>query len=145
MILMDTDVCIELLRGNKKIIEKRKSIDAAVAVSFMTVAELLYGAEKSDKKEKNTSLLDIFLLTVNIINTDIEIFKEAMTFVSADEDEWWRQMLHLGWDSLIKKIEVDGFDQVEKLKEKMFQDLQPFKHSDGIHFEKEVFYISSVK
>ena len=49
MILMDTDICIELLRGNVNVIEKRLDHDEKVAISFMTVAELFYGAEKSNR------------------------------------------------------------------------------------------------
>ena len=48
MILLDTDICIELLRGNAKVIDKRQGYDEKVAISFMSVAELFYGAEKSD-------------------------------------------------------------------------------------------------
>ncbi len=75
----------------------------------------------------------------------LETFTESMTFVSTDEDEWWRQLLHLGWESLIKTIEQKGYNHLERLREGIFQDLQPYKHSDGIRFEKEVFFISAVK
>lgn len=75
MILLDTDVCIEILRGNKKVIEKRKENNDSIAISFMTAAELNYGAEKSDYREKNKILIEEFLLTVEIIESDIEIMK----------------------------------------------------------------------
>ena len=42
MILLDTDICIELLRGNAKVIDKRQGYDEKVAISFMSVAELFY-------------------------------------------------------------------------------------------------------
>jgi tRNA(fMet)-specific endonuclease VapC len=73
VILLDTDICIELLRGNYNVIERRRSYDEEVAISFMTVAELFYGAEKSNDKGKNTNLVEEFLLTVNIIHSDLEI------------------------------------------------------------------------
>lgn len=76
MILLDTDICIELLRGNRKVIEKRRDYDESVAVSFMAVAELFYGAEKSDNKNENTNLIEEFLLTVEIIHSDIDILKK---------------------------------------------------------------------
>jgi tRNA(fMet)-specific endonuclease VapC len=75
MILLDTDVCIEILRGNKKVIEKRKQYNEIICISFMTAAELFYGAEKSNNKENNYSLVEEFLLTVEIIESDIEIMK----------------------------------------------------------------------
>lgn len=76
MILLDTDICIELLRGNSKVIEKRRGYDEKVAVSFMTVAELFYGAEKSDNKNENTNLIEEFLLTVEIIPSDLDILSK---------------------------------------------------------------------
>lgn len=76
MILLDTDICIEILRGNKGIIEKYKTCDDRVAISFMSVGELYYGAEKSEYKEKNQNLIDEFLLSIDIINTDIQILKK---------------------------------------------------------------------
>ena len=76
MILLDTDICIELLRGNTEVIEKRRGYDEKVAVSFMSVAELYYGAEKSDHVSENNSLIEEFLLTVDIIHSDLEILKK---------------------------------------------------------------------
>lgn len=75
MILLDTDVCIELLRGNKKIIERRGKYDAEVGISFMTVAELYYGAESSSRKAENTGLIQQFFLTVTVIHTDYDILR----------------------------------------------------------------------
>jgi tRNA(fMet)-specific endonuclease VapC len=44
----------------------------------MTVAELFYGAKKSNNKGKNTNLIAEFLLTVTveIIHSDLEILKK---------------------------------------------------------------------
>jgi SAM-dependent methyltransferase len=70
---------------------------------------------------------------------DIEVFKESMTFVSTDEEEWWRQMQNIGWDSLIRKIGCGETGELRRVKEAIFRDLQPYKRSDGIHFEKVVF------
>ncbi len=75
MILLDTDVCIEILRGNEKVIDKRKEYNDSIAISFMTIGELYFGAEKSDFKEKNNILIEEFLLTVDIIESDIDIMK----------------------------------------------------------------------
>ena len=75
MILIDTDICIELLRGNKKVIEKRKEENDTIALSFMTVSELYYGAYKSNKPSHNTSLVEEFILTVNVIQSSLRISK----------------------------------------------------------------------
>ena len=76
MILLDTDICIEILRGNEAVIEKRVSCDERVAISFMTVGELYYGAERSKYNVKNLNLVDEFILSIDIINTDYEILRK---------------------------------------------------------------------
>jgi tRNA(fMet)-specific endonuclease VapC len=76
MILLDTDVCIEILRGNRAVFDKRAKYDERVAISFVTVGELYYGAEKSNYATKNINLVDEFILSIDIINTDIEILQK---------------------------------------------------------------------
>lgn len=73
MILLDTDICIHILRGNNKLIEERRKYPDQVAVSFMTVAELYFGAEKSANPTKNRSLIEQLLLTLVVINSDNQI------------------------------------------------------------------------
>jgi predicted nucleic acid-binding protein len=43
VILIDADICIEILCGNRKVIKKSSQYDGVIAVSFMTVGELHYG------------------------------------------------------------------------------------------------------
>lgn len=76
MILIDTDICIELLRGNRMVIDRRRNYAAEIAISFMSVAELFYGAEKSDHTGENMNLIDEFLYTVEIIHSDLDILKK---------------------------------------------------------------------
>ena len=76
--------------------------------------------------------------------SDIQVTRETKTFVSADEDEWWRQMRNLGWDPFIKKIE-EVPDQLERVMGAIFGDLRPYKRADGIHFDKVVFFVRGVK
>jgi tRNA(fMet)-specific endonuclease VapC len=75
MILFDTDTCIEILRGNKKVIKKRSEYPGEIALSFMSIGELFYGAEISAYPVENWLLVEKFLLTVAIIQTDIPILK----------------------------------------------------------------------
>ncbi|MBN1997345.1 type II toxin-antitoxin system VapC family toxin [candidate division KSB1 bacterium] len=76
MILLDTDTCVEILRGNQHVIDKRLETDEHVALSFMTVGELYYGAEKSKPRTKNKHLVDEFLLSVDVIHTDLDILQK---------------------------------------------------------------------
>ena len=76
MILMDTDICIEILRGKKSVIEERAKCEESVAISFMTVGELYYGAERSKNRIKNIAVVDEFILSLLVINPDVEILKK---------------------------------------------------------------------
>jgi predicted nucleic acid-binding protein len=75
MILLDTDTCIEIFKGNQRVIDKRLLTDDRIAISFMTVGELYYGAEKSKNPLKNKHVVDEFILSVDVINTDMDILK----------------------------------------------------------------------
>lgn len=73
---------------------------------------------------------------------EIEVTQHSMTSVSTDEEEWWRQMRSLGWASLLDKIEVD---ELHRVKEVIFEDLQAFKGPGGIHFKKTAFFVCGMK
>ena len=75
MILLDTDICIELLKGNKRILQRRDQYDGPVGVCFMTIAELYYGAEKSKDPSRNIDTIEKLLITLEIVHTDIAILK----------------------------------------------------------------------
>jgi SAM-dependent methyltransferase len=76
---------------------------------------------------------------------DIDVSRETAEFVSTDEEEWWRQMSSVGWQTSFEKIELDGADQLHRIKEAIFRDLQPYEQPDGIHFTKSVFFVYGVK
>jgi hypothetical protein len=78
--LLDTDTCIAILRGNAAVIERRAATDDDVATTWITVAELHYGAAKSRAPEKNRGLAKSFLATLPILGLDeasAQIFGEA--------------------------------------------------------------------
>jgi ubiquinone/menaquinone biosynthesis C-methylase UbiE len=76
---------------------------------------------------------------------DIRILKEEAEFISTDEEEWWRQMLNLGWESLVEKIERKGDGLLQEIQQAIFRDLQAYKQVDGIHFTKKVFFLCGTK
>jgi tRNA(fMet)-specific endonuclease VapC len=69
VILLDTDVVISLLRGNRAIADRVGAASGGASISFMTVGELFYGAEKSAKPWENRGLVERFLLTVPVIES----------------------------------------------------------------------------
>jgi SAM-dependent methyltransferase len=76
---------------------------------------------------------------------DIQTCHETMTFVSTDEEEWWRQMQNVGWDSLLERIGNQEPNQLSRVKQAILQDLQRYKQADGIPFDKVVFFVCGVK
>ncbi len=85
MILLDTDVCIELLRGNQTVLESSRDCAEIGAVAAMTVAELFYGAQKSENPRNNRDAVEQFILTVPVIHTDLSICRRFGTLKSALE------------------------------------------------------------
>jgi tRNA(fMet)-specific endonuclease VapC len=68
--ILDTDTCIEILRGNRKVIEKRASVADAVLTTWVTAAELYFGAGKSRDPAGNRTLVDEFLATLAVLGLD---------------------------------------------------------------------------
>lgn len=54
MYLLDTDIIIYSLKGNKKVVDNiRLHADSPKAISVITYGELVYGAKKSQQMENN--------------------------------------------------------------------------------------------
>jgi len=68
--LLDTDVCVEILRGNQRVIERRRSTEDEVATTWVTAAELYYGAARSAAPEENRLLVSSFLATLEVLGPD---------------------------------------------------------------------------
>jgi tRNA(fMet)-specific endonuclease VapC len=84
--LLDTDVCIEILRGNEDVIERRRRHSDTVAITWITAAELLYGAARSKAPDENRTLALQFLTTLDILGLDVaaaETFGRLMASLEA--------------------------------------------------------------
>ncbi|NOY28547.1 MAG: type II toxin-antitoxin system VapC family toxin [Oligoflexia bacterium] len=80
MKILDTDTCIAILRGVGQVIERRAEEPEEVATTWVTAAELYFGAAKSAVAERNRSLVDAFLATLPVLRPDLaaaQIFGEA--------------------------------------------------------------------
>ena len=69
MILLDTNILIEILKGDQKTIQTVQSFNTTLAISSITVMELYYGAinkTELNKLEKFVSLFHIIQLSENI-------------------------------------------------------------------------------
>lgn len=74
MYFLDSDICIDLLRGSLPIAYDlmRRSDPALFAVPAIVEAELRLGAEKSDHPRKNRMLVERFLMPFERIPFDSE-------------------------------------------------------------------------
>jgi len=70
MILLDTDICIEYLRGNKKLSTKLESENVVYGISFMTLCELNYGAYNSPRVDYHLSQVNQLAGILEVIHSD---------------------------------------------------------------------------
>ncbi len=70
--LLDTDICIYIIkRKPQQIVERFNTLlPSDVGISAITVAELEYGAQKSQKPEQNRAALQQFLIPLEILVFD---------------------------------------------------------------------------
>jgi tRNA(fMet)-specific endonuclease VapC len=75
MILLDTNVVVAFLNGDKSVLKRiRVEIDE-IALSTLVVAELDYGAKVSQKSEENLEKLYRLVEIVQVVPFDIECAK----------------------------------------------------------------------
>ncbi len=66
--LLDTNICIHYFKGQFELKEKFEKIGFdKFAISEITLAELIYGAEKSQNKAKNIRVVEDFAEKISII------------------------------------------------------------------------------
>ncbi|MEQ8752026.1 MAG: type II toxin-antitoxin system VapC family toxin [Coleofasciculus sp. G1-WW12-02] len=72
--LLDTNICIYIIRQKPaNVLEKFQSLSPSdVGVSSITVAELEYGAYKSQRQEQNRTALSQFLMMLEILPFDAQ-------------------------------------------------------------------------
>jgi len=68
--ILDTDVCIEILRGNVRVLNRRRNTLDRVATTWITAAELYYGAAKSRHPQSKTEGVRAFLGTLPVFGFD---------------------------------------------------------------------------
>lgn len=72
ILLLDTNICIHLIRGRSPEVVRRFEDYAVgeIGVSSVTVAELRFGVEKSRRPEENRRALEQFLLPLEVVGFD---------------------------------------------------------------------------
>ena len=77
--MLDTNICIYLIkRQPREVIDKFQGIiPGEIAISSVTVAEMMCGVGKSQQKDRNKSALESFLAPLEIVDFD---FKAAQHY-----------------------------------------------------------------
>jgi tRNA(fMet)-specific endonuclease VapC len=74
--LLDTNICIHFFQGKFNLIDKIESIGLQnCAISEITLAELVFGAENSENPKKNHKIIDKFIPQVTILPIFDSIYK----------------------------------------------------------------------
>jgi tRNA(fMet)-specific endonuclease VapC len=69
--VLDSNILIYAQRGHVNVLERMKQLGRdQIVLSSLVVAELAYGVEKSQHKERNTAALHHLLSTFNILDWD---------------------------------------------------------------------------
>ncbi len=70
--MLDTNICVDLIRQKpQKLIRRLTRCEPGeVGASSITIAELAYGANKSNQAEQNLSALEQFLLPIEVADFD---------------------------------------------------------------------------
>lgn len=87
MRILDTDVCVELLRGNRAVIRRREERLGEVATTWVTAAELHYGAARSTAPDHNAELARGLLGTLDVLGLDQPAVERFGTLKASLESE----------------------------------------------------------
>ncbi len=124
--LLDTNICIHFFRGKFSLLEKFQEVEIEnCAISEITLAELVFGAENSSNPKKNLDLIEIFtnrIIIFPIINAIYLYGKEKARLRSSG------QMVS-DFDLLI------GCTAVEKTLIMVTENKKEFERISGIQIE----------
>lgn len=82
--LLDTNICVYWLKGNEQIEQKILSVGMDnVALSFINVSELYYGAYKSQRIDSNLNLVRQLTEQLDVVESD-EAINEIFGQLKAD-------------------------------------------------------------
>ncbi len=119
MIVLDTNILIEILKGDRKTIDRVESLTETLSISSITVMELYYGAlnkAEVNKLEKFVSLFNIIHLNENISRTAIKLIKRYAKSHSLDIPDSLIASTALHHDAMLLTYNKKDFKYIEGLK-----------------------------
>lgn len=124
MYCIDTDIVIEYLKGNVKIVKKVEELKDKISITPITLLELHFGAYISDKKEERLKQIKELISQFNIIDFNMESFNN-FGLVKAnlmkkgqllDNFDLCIGSLALSHNKILVTNNVKHFDRIDKLK-----------------------------
>ncbi len=82
--LLDTNICIHFMRNSFNVAQRIEEVGwKHLSISEITVAELLYGAERSNNIEKNYRIVQSFCREINVIplGHTLELYAKHKAFL----------------------------------------------------------------
>ena len=76
MILLDTNVCIGFLHGDRRVLSRHAQATELMSIPGMVLGELYYGIEKSQNRAENLLQTERFLDTGSIVHADDAVMKK---------------------------------------------------------------------
>jgi len=136
--LLDTNICIYYFKGQFELKEKIEKIGfQRFAISEITLAELIFGAEKSQKKEQNIKVVEDFADRISIIPIfdSIRIYgrekarlKQKGTVIS--DLDLFIGSTAIANDMILVTRNVKEFERMENIRIENWIDIQPMTLSD---------------
>jgi predicted nucleic acid-binding protein len=118
MIVLDTNVLIEILKGNDETIKKVESLTDSLCISSISVMELYYGALNKvelNKLEKFVSLFHIIHLNENISKISTKLIKKYAKSYSLDIPDSLIASTTLESDAILFTYNLKDFKYIENL------------------------------
>lgn len=104
-VLLDTDVAIELLRGNPRCLSRLSQTPEEVLISTVTASELYFGAFNSAHPEENAEIVDAFLGDIKRVSITDKVARRFGRLKA----ELRRQSVQVGpFDLLIASIALEN-------------------------------------
>jgi len=119
MIVLDTNILIEILKGNDETIKKVESLTDSLSISSISVMELYYGALNKvelNKLEKFVSLFNIIHLNENISKSSTKLIKHYAKSHNLDIPDSLIASTVLENDATLLTYNVKDFKYIEGMK-----------------------------
>lgn len=124
MIVLDTDVCVAILRGAEPILQRRAAVAEPVATTIITAGELFYGAAKSKDPGLAAGAVAVFLGTLPVLGISPQAARRfgdlkadlERAGTRLDDADLWIAAIALEHDAPVATGNVRHYQRVSELR-----------------------------